>query len=319
MTTDTAENVQELEAETADEAAEQAAAEASFGSMRGDEAPAAQPTPSEESPPEKSADEIAAEEAQRVEAEAARVRQEEEQWLSGVPASVRESLSAIAGFQGRIRNVEGHIGGLTSVTKELKSAMSAATSAAAAAGNDAPTDEQIAAAAGSSAKWSQMKEDFPEWTEAMEERLSTVGRGGAVDVEAIRKQVRDELAPEIASAVAVARRNARVDAVHEDWEETVQTPEFSTWFDSQPEDVKALGASDKPRDAIKLLDQFVAFKNPKNDPPADEPPPTSRPNPRARLEESLGRQPGGGSHRSVPLSEEAAAEAAYKRVRTGGG
>lgn len=296
--------IEEVPSEEVEAAAEQAAAQVSFGQMRGAE-PEVKPSPA----PEQSAEEI---EAETKASEEDLAKQADEQWLKGAPASVRESLSAIAQVRDRLRNVEGHIGGLTSVTKELRTAMTAARSAAEKAGDEAPSDTQIAAAAGSSAKWTQMKEDFPEWAEAMEERLANV-RGRAVDVDGISKQIRDGITPDLQAIEQRARNYARIDLSHEDWEDTVKTPAFSTWLQSQPEDVRALAGSDRARDAIKLLDGYVAATK-ANDPPATQP---AKQNTQSRLEAAVAPTRANTVTRREIQSEQEAADAAFKRVRGG--
>lgn len=297
--------------EAADAAAEQAAAIAAFSTTRGVEPP--EPDPDAEADAKAAAEEAAkaAAAAAKVEptaeekaAQAARDKAAEDEWLKGAPASVRESLSAITALAGRVRNVEGHIGGLTSQQKELKATLEAAGKAAAAAGGVAPTAAEVAAAAGSSAKWKQMQEDFPEWAEAMEERLATVGRSSAapVDVEKLRAQVRSEVLREV--------NFDRVEDVHEGWQDTVKKPEFAAWLKIQPEKTQALAASERPKDAIKLLDNYAESNKkaaPAGDPPADDS--------KARLEAAVAPTRGRAATKPEPITEHQAAEAAFKRIR----
>lgn len=271
-------------------AAEQAAAETAFSTTLGVE-------PVVVEAPVKTDAEIAAD----IEAEAAeQARAAEEAWLQGVPAGLRES---IVGLPGRLRNLDGHIGGLTSQAKELRATIAAAQAAAKAVG-DSPTDSQMAAATQSSEKWDQIKEDFPDWAEAMEERLSKV-RGGSsaapVDVAALKAELRQEIALD------------SVEEAHAGWNATVATPEFSTWFNSQPDDIKALANSDRARDAIKMLDAFALASKP-NNAPADPP---VRQDPKARLEAAIGPKTAPTVLRRVPESEEDAAAAAFRRIRGG--
>lgn len=291
MTTDT---IEEVPSEVADAAAEQAAAEAAFGSTRGVEPqPVAKQEP--ETPPEKSADEIAAEQQSAEDAEQAQF----EEWQKTLPKQAREMFTAVTGVTGRLRNIEGHIGGLTSQQKEIRAALTASRDAEK-SGDEAPTGSQIAAASGSSEKWNQMKEDFPEWAEAMEERLANV-KGTSqppVDRDAIKAELKAELALEA------------VEDAHEGWQETVKKPEFSTWLQSQPEEMQALAASTKPRDAIRLLNKYTGKA------PAAETPP--RQDPKTRLEASVAPTRGTTVARRETQTEQEAAEAAWKKTRGGG-
>lgn len=329
MTTDTIEGQQ---IEEADVAAEQAAAQAAFSQTRGSE-----PEPAGTVDPEKSAAEI---EADARAAEQERAKQAAEEWLKGVPESVRESLSAISGVTGRLRNIEGHIGGLTSQTKELRTAMMAAKAATTAAGKDSPTDSQVDAASGSHEKWDQMREDFPEWWEAMEQRLSTVKGSPVVDLDAVRNQVREEISSEMQVDF--------LDTHRPDWRETLNRSEFrdyvldggptleryqqmKTLETTDPAAAKAMEAefaqahpewweskgraffSPKAKDAVRLLDGFTATN--KQDAPANQP---ARQDAKTRLESAVSPTKGSSSaQRREPLTEQEAAVAAWKRVRGG--
>lgn len=290
MTTETS----EAQTEVANAAAEQAAAEAAFGQTRGVEPTA----PTQTEAPEQSAEEV---EAKAKEEEQQDAQAQYEEWLKGVPAPVRESLSAISGVTGRLRNIEGHIGGLTSQQKEIRAALTAAK-AAENAGDEAPSDTQIAAASGSSEKWNQMKDDFPEWAEAMEERLANVRGSGQPQID------RGALKAELKAEIAIES----VEEAHEGWEVTVKTPEFSTWFNSQPEETQVLADSTRARDAIRLLDRYAASKS--NDPAAGSPP---KQDPKARLEAAVAPTRAQSVPRRDTQTEQEAADAAWKRVRGG--
>lgn len=300
--------------EAAEAAAQNAAAEKAFKQTVSGEAPEAPaepeaPAPAAAVPAAEPAAPAAAEpSAEDKAAEEARLKREEEEWLKAVPPSVREGLQLV----GRMRNFEGHIGGLTTVTKELKAsvatvqaALDAATKAATTAGAEAPTAEQVKLAAGSSAKWKQMKEDFPEWAEAMDERLAEVAPGRAaepIDQDKLRRELREEIRRDL--------NLERVEEVHEGWQATVKTPEFEAWYKTQPDDMKALAASDRARDAIKMLDAYAKSKEgAAGDPPPDDP--------KARLDAAVVPTRGRSVTRSETITEEQAAQAAFKRVRTG--
>ena len=162
---------QRAAAEAADAQAEAAAAEAAFGQARGAEPATKMAARGEQEA--RTAEEIAADTKAEQEANAQAAKDAEEAWFRQAPASVRESLEAISGMTGRLRRVEGHIGGLTTAQRELRAAVDAARQQTQRAGGAAPTDAEIAAA-NTSAKWKQMKEDFPDWAEAMEERLTAM-------------------------------------------------------------------------------------------------------------------------------------------------
>lgn len=190
---------------------------------------------------EKSAAELQAEADARAKAEAdAKVADEaarrEAEW-DGVPPIVRarlEKLEKLESLPGTIDKLAGHVGGFK---RQLDTVLATANAAAEQRGADKPSDAQVQAARADKTgeKWKQMQEDFPEWAGAVEERLAALGAasGQPVDVEAIRRDVTQSIAPILAEvtarATASARELARIDLKHEGWEDTVKKPEFLTW------------------------------------------------------------------------------------------
>lgn len=254
-------------------AAEQAAAETAFAQATG-----TTPRPVLEPEPERSASEI---EADAVAAEAER----QKEWLKDAPQSVRDGFELV----GRMRTFEGHIGGLTTVTKELRAAIAAVQTTAAQQGVAVPTETQVVAAQKSSAKWTQMQEDFPDWAEAVEERF----------LGAKPEPVTKQMTP-----------SEQVEEVHEGWQETVRSEDFAAWFNNQPEKVKRLAQGEQSTAAIRLLDAFEARGN-----VAAETPPTR--DTRARLEAAVAPTRAQTVLRREPMTEQEAADAAFKRIRSG--
>lgn len=178
----------------------------------------------------------------------------------GVPQVVREQLEAVSGklnsvdkISDRIRNIEGHIGGLSSQVKQFV----AASKAVAKTGVDAPTEAQIEKAAQSSEKWQAIKEDYPDWAEALEERLAQEKRA-VPDLDGIQRKV-DESVGSINNVLRTELRRAHetiVEIKHPEWRKDVNTKEFKSWFESQPNDLKQLAASENAADAIRLLDVY---------------------------------------------------------------
>lgn len=125
----------------------------------------------------------------------------------------------------RLRKLEGHIGGLKS---QLQQALNTAKDVKA-GGKDAPTGDQITAAPIGSAKWAKLKEEFPEWGEAIEEVLATRTPAPKADTTDIRRELATEIQTRTTEARDEARQLARLDIKHEGWEQTVVSPEFETW------------------------------------------------------------------------------------------
>lgn len=180
----------------------------------------------------------------------------------GLHPAIRAKLEAQDQLAERLRKTEGHIGGLVSENKRIKDELAAAKAAAEAVRN-APTQAQLAQAKASTQKWDQLKTDFPEWADALEERL---GATAQPDLDGLRNQIRDELTPQLTqqissqlkAEIAAETEGRLVNIAHRGWKDTVKTPEFVSWYEAQPAGVKALGASPTAEDAITLLDSFKA-------------------------------------------------------------
>lgn len=183
--------------------------------------------------PEKSDAELKAEERARVEAEANAT--EEKRW-EGVPQVVRERLQSLDALTGRMSNIEGHIGGLKNATGRIETALKAAKTAAESAGGAAaaPSETQVKAALSDPKAWDRLKEDYPDWAKPVEAELAAMRseiakKGGSVDVDGVTRQVAETLTPTMQAMERRARSLAVLDVKHEDWEDTVNTPEFIAW------------------------------------------------------------------------------------------
>lgn len=299
MTTDTQQDA------VTDAAAEERAALESFANAMGISAPA-------DAPAEPTPEEVEAQRAAKAEADAAAAKQAEDDWLASVPPSVRDALGMVKSIDGRVRNMTGEVKALSGTTSELKAAFEAAN-AAKGAGGDAPSTAQIAAASGDAVKWKQMTEDFPEWAEAVEERLAAgikMPAAQPVDVAAIRSEVKNEVAMEL--------RAELVEDEHPGWQETVKTPDFKAWYTAQPQDVQALSGSIRVSDAKKLLKLYAERSNePAPDAPATGEPAPAAPakhDPKSRLEAAVPATTGKSVLRAEPMSEEEAAQRAFERI-----
>ena len=198
--------------------------------------------------PEKSDAEREAEAKVKTEADAKVA--EEKRW-EGVPAVVREKLQSLDALSGTVSKLSGHIGGLTNATKAIETALKAAKSVTSDAGGASPSEGAVKAALSNPEAWKQLKEDFPDWAGPVEAELAAIrseiaGSKATVDVKAVKAEIMAELADQM------------VEDSHPGWGALVKTAPFKKWVSTQAEDVRALTASERPRDAIKLIDKFRA-------------------------------------------------------------
>jgi hypothetical protein len=171
------------------------------------------------------------------------------------PTAEQALLDKITGLEtmlgqvtSRLRNAEGHIGGLNSQLKQQVQAAQQVT----AKGGEAPTAGEIRAAQQNPEAMTNLKRDYPEFADAMEsalnERLSNMEqRLAAQPQQAQQLGVSPDEINRLRAEVAVEIR-------HPGWQDRVQTPEFVGWLQRQPREVQMLAASESPQDAVRLLD-----------------------------------------------------------------
>lgn len=172
------------------------------------------------------------------------------------PSSEQALMDKIAGLESmlgqvtqRLRNAEGHIGGLGSQLKQQVQAAQQVT----AKGGEAPSAGEIRAAQANPEKMDALKRDYPEFADAMEsalnERLSALEQRLAAQPQQVQQQ------PGVSSEdISRLRSEMAVEIRHPGWQDRVQTPEFVGWLQRQPREVQMLAASDSPQDAVRLLD-----------------------------------------------------------------
>ena len=159
----------------------------------------------------------------------------------------------------RLRNAEGHFGGLNHTQKQLQETL-AASKAASQKVADAPTQAQVEDAIDSPEEWKALKADFPDWASATEKYMDARMRKlPAVDVDGLQKQVAEQIKGET-EAVRREIIESSLDAVFPDWKSEINSPAFSEWRSKQPPEIEALAASAKVGDAARMLKLFAESK-----------------------------------------------------------
>lgn len=151
----------------------------------------------------------------------------------------------------RLRNAEGHIGGLNSQLRQQLQTAHQVT----AHGGEAPSAKQIAEAQKSSRAMENLRRDYPEFAEAMdaalEERLQEV-------VRRIPQPQPVQAQPSVtAEDLNRLQSEFAVEVRHPGWKGTVTQPVFRGWLERQPREVQMLAASASPQDAVRLLDLYA--------------------------------------------------------------
>jgi len=175
---------------------------------------------------------------------------------------VQALLDRIAGLElglqqqsHRLRQAEGHIGGLNSQIRQQLQVAQRVTET----GGAAPTAQQIADAQKSPQALARLKDDYPEFGSAVEDALNAQ----MAQIEQRLKgfapqQQQPEPGPRALNESDIERLRAelQVEVRHSDWKSTVREPVFVGWLSRQAPEVQLLAGSDNPRDAIRLLDIY---------------------------------------------------------------
>lgn len=185
--------------------------------------------------------------------------------LASLPEEFKAKLAKIDQLEQANAQLLHHVktaeGRVAAMQREFQQARQAATQVSP---QEAPSQGQMVAAAKNPEKWEQLKQDFPEWAGAMEEYVAA--KLGSVQPQTsglTPQQVQELVFQQVAQTKAemgVLLEEARIEGRHEDWKQTVNTPEFANWFLAQSADTRALADSPKAKDAIKMLDLYEQAK-----------------------------------------------------------
>jgi len=184
--------------------------------------------------------------------------------LAGLPEVVKAKLAEIdllkqanAQLLHHVKTTEGRVAAMQREAEQARRAQQVVGDTA------APTQGQIAAAAKNPEKWEQLKQDFPEWGDAVEEfvnsRLGNVQQQQALSPEQVANFVQAKVA-ETKAEMSKLMEEARIEGKYENWKTVVNTPEFAQWYAVQNPEIRALADSTSSRDAIRMLDMFHETK-----------------------------------------------------------
>ena len=198
-------------------------------------------------------------------------------------------------FDGRLRNMQGEINKLTKQLSQSNGA--AATAAAKEQGADAPSATQVREAMADGEKLAALREEFPEWAEALDEQISLVEQRVLSKVPAA-----DTSGLATKDEIEEFRQKLPVLIKHPTFEKDIRSEVFSKWFDAQPVDVQALADSEEPSDAIALMDKFY------------ERTPSLKKDPQKRLADAVAPQTGANKPQPRAQSEDDGMRLGYNSV-----
>jgi len=210
----------------------------------------------------------------------------------------------------RLRRIEGRYGemnrnvqNINTNIQDLASAQKAAAQQVRSDGSDAPTASQIKDGMSSTEKYAALKDQFPEWADAMDEGFNNI-QSDVLKKTSENTYTRSDVDTIVNNSMASARTLGRIDAAHSGWEDDVKSPEFTQWKLSQPEEIQALGASSDAADAIEMLDLYKVHRKSQVTQISDQ-------RKQKRLEDGLTPTKGGSRVREVPKTEQEEFEAEF--------
>ena len=180
--------------------------------------------------------------------------------LKGAFDALQEKVSAFDAMAQRLQSSEGRIGALQ---RELQQQRNAAEKAAKAV-DSAPTQEQMAAAAANNRMWDDLKEDFPEWAEALELKTGELRGAVSKELSALQNKVESMASnPELVGGKIdemVRNFEAKLLTIkHPSWRSITGSQEYSTWLQSQPAEIQHKAATSVDAlECIEILDAYAA-------------------------------------------------------------
>lgn len=165
--------------------------------------------------------------------------------------SVHSNAGRVSALQRKINELESQLaGGYVPATSQ------AAPSA------DMPTAQQVREAMQTPEQWASFSEEYPEVAKAVDARIQ-------VQFNQIQSQIHRDLNPLREDAQRRAQAEAEqfkrsqygaLEQAHPQWRQTINTPEFQSWFQTQPASIQSLVESDYADDAIALLNFYSSAK-----------------------------------------------------------
>ena len=187
---------------------------------------------------------------------------EVDEW-AGVSPALRKTIESISGrlstldtIDQRLRSAEGRIGSVQQAVFEQRKAAEEAAKRV----KDAPTKEQMAQAAKSERAWEDLKDEFPEFSEALHDEITSMRKAAEAlkqDIETLRTMQNSGSQHDVEKL----QREIDVKLVsvkHPGWQQTVKSDEFGQWLQAQDQAVQQtfLYATD-PVECIAVLDAFA--------------------------------------------------------------
>lgn len=174
------------------------------------------------------------------------------QELKDALAKVDDLKALVGNLQHQVRSSDGRVGALQ---RELQQARSATQAV-----QRAPNEQTVRAAAKTPEKWAKLKDEFPEWGEAVESLVDTVrAEQPQVDLSPLQTEIQNQING-ITQQFHRAVEEAKLFGAYKDYKTIVNSDDFVNFWKAQPAEVQQLTASPLAEDSIRILDMFSEFK-----------------------------------------------------------
>ena len=188
---------------------------------------------------------------------------------AGVNPALRQTLeslnSTIAPLSERLKQAERRIGAIQNDYSAWKKDVEEKV--------NAPSQEEIAAAAQDEKDWKALEEEYPDWTEAVSKKLSQIQdeheretQAALEQIESLKAQMQSESQQKGQIDETLERRLLGIR--YPKYREIIQTKDYQQWLAVQPQDIIQKTFSPVAEDAIAVLDAFMEAKetiSPKKD------------------------------------------------------
>lgn len=160
--------------------------------------------------------------------------------------ALQAKVDGMASLEDRLRKSESRVGNLYQKLEKANAEKIAA-----------PSPEEIKAAAEDEEANANLKEEWPEWAEALERTERKLAGSAATpgDIQKMREEMQQTFDTGI-NSVGIQVEKRLISMKHRDWEKVVTSDGFVKWGDSQDAKVKALIDSNHAEDVIEVVSLF---------------------------------------------------------------
>lgn len=184
---------------------------------------------------------------------------------TAVPETARRAYQEALEERERLRHSvhsnAGRVSALQRKINELESQLAGgyvpAASQAAPSG-DTPTAQQVRDAMQTPEQWASFSEEYPEVAKAVDARIQVQFNQIQRDLYPLREDAQRRA--QVEAEQFKRSQYGALEQAYPQWRQTINTPEFQSWYQTQPASIQSLVESDYADDAIALLNFYSSAK-----------------------------------------------------------